>query len=292
MLNMIRMDLYRMFRTKSLYIVWLVLTAAVLFTTSMSRQDYAYINEEAKKQEAGVKEEIEEIEEIEESEESEKIMVGLMVEIPTKAGEKVTVFDQVYANLQSKFIAIFILIFVVLFSSADLTSGYIKNIGGQVENRGRLIVSRAAALFVFTVLSMALYLVLQTAAQQIYYGYIEWGNLGELFRYLGIQTALLYALVLICMAVTVILNNNVFSIAISICLCMNMMSIVYQAADQWIHKMGAEKFQLLKYTVTGKIAMLPMLPTTKDCLTALGIAAAFGIGAVALTGQIFRKRDL
>lgn len=272
-----------MFRTKSLYIVWIILVAAVMFTTSMSKLDNQYINEEAKKQEAGV---------IEEPEEAEMVNIGLMVEIPTQPGEKVTVFDQVFANLQAKFIAIFMVIFAVLFSSADLTSGYIKNIGGQVKNRGKLIFSRAAALLMFTVLSMILYLFSQVVAQQIYFGYVEWGNGSELLKYLGVQTVLHYALILICMAITIILNSNVFSIAISICLCMNVMVIFYGVVDQFVHKMGAEKFQLLKYTVTGKIALLPMIPETKDCLVALGIAAAFGVAATFLTGQIFRKRDI
>ena len=34
-----------MFHTKSLYIIWIVLAAAVLFTTSMSREDLQYIQE-------------------------------------------------------------------------------------------------------------------------------------------------------------------------------------------------------------------------------------------------------
>ena len=37
MLNMIKMDLYRMFRTKSMYVVWIVLAVSVLFTTFMCK---------------------------------------------------------------------------------------------------------------------------------------------------------------------------------------------------------------------------------------------------------------
>ena len=44
MLNMIKMDLYRMFRTKSMYIVWIVLAVAVLFTTFMCKTDYDSLN--------------------------------------------------------------------------------------------------------------------------------------------------------------------------------------------------------------------------------------------------------
>ena len=50
----------------------------------------------------------------------ETINMGMSVFLPTQPGEKVTVFDQVYANLQAKFVALFLVIFTVLFSSADI----------------------------------------------------------------------------------------------------------------------------------------------------------------------------
>ena len=42
MLNMIRMELYRMFKTKSLYVIWLVLAAGILFTTGLSADENIY----------------------------------------------------------------------------------------------------------------------------------------------------------------------------------------------------------------------------------------------------------
>lgn len=277
MLNMIKMDFYRMLHMKSLYVIWIVMIAAVFFSTSMSVLDYEYIMEE--EQEEFV-------------EEPGTVNFGLAVSIPTEAGEKVTVFDQVYANLQSKFIAIFMLIFTVIFSSADLSSGYIKNIGGQVKNRGKLIFSKAIALLGYTVGTMLLYLIFQIITQKIYFGYLEWGNTTAFLKYFGTQTVLYYALLLIGMAIAIILNSNVFSMAIVICLCMNMMAIFYGFADKLLQKAGGKDFQIVEYTVTGKIALLPMLPKNGECLAALLIAAVFGIAVVLLTGQVFRKRDV
>ena len=87
--------------------------------------------------------------------------MGMSVFLPTQPGEKVTVFDQVYANLQAKFVALFLVIFTVLFSSADIGSGYIKNIGGQVRSRRNLIFSKASVLFVYTTVTMLLYFIIQ-----------------------------------------------------------------------------------------------------------------------------------
>ena len=39
MLNMLRMDLYRMFRTRSMYIIWIVIVVALLFTTFLCKSD-------------------------------------------------------------------------------------------------------------------------------------------------------------------------------------------------------------------------------------------------------------
>ena len=144
MLNMIKMDLYRMVRTKSMYVVWIVMAAAIFFSTSMSKLDIDTMNKEAEQQQT---------ENIAETVKPETINMGMSVFLPTQPGEKVTVFDQVYANLQAKFVALFLVIFTVLFSSADIGSGYIKNIGGQVQKRGTLIFSRSIALAVFTVLT-------------------------------------------------------------------------------------------------------------------------------------------
>ena len=44
MLNMIRMEVFRMFKTKSMYIIWVVMAVCVLFANSLSAeeiQDYS-----------------------------------------------------------------------------------------------------------------------------------------------------------------------------------------------------------------------------------------------------------
>ena len=273
MLNMIKMDLYRMVRTKSMYVVWIVMAAAIFFSTSMSKLDIDTMNKEAEQQQT---------ENIAETVKPETINMGMSVFLPT----------QVYANLQAKFVALFLVIFTVLFSSADIGSGYIKNIGGQVRSRRNLIFSKASVLFVYTTVTMLLYFIIQIIAQQMYFGYLEWGNGSELLRYFGIQILLHYALVLISMAIAVVLNSNVFSMTIVICLCMNTMIVLYGVINHLIQKAGGENFQILKYTVTGKIALLSMSPPNKECLTAVVIAAAFGIVVTLLTAWVFRKRDI
>lgn len=281
MLNLIKMDLYRMFRTKSLYVIWIVLAAALLFTTILCKTDYEILNEA----DAVQQEQVAELT-------TENINVGMMVTLPTEPGEKVTVFDLFFGNSQGKFYALFLVIFAVLFSTADISSGYIKNIGGQVQSRGALVISRAIALAVFTIMTLAGVFVFQAVANGIIFGYLEWGDARAILLYFATEVVLHYALVLICMTIAVTLKNNVISMVIAVCLTMNVMTIVYGLVNNAIQKMGIQNFQIYEYTITGKLSLLPMNPGGKECLAAFGVALAFIVATIVAGSVVFQKRDI
>ena len=333
MLNMIKMDVYRMFHTKSLYVIWIILLASVLFTSFLTKIDYDAVNKEwEEQQEQAVqtdvsKEEnvqagqtgIEEItgqenlaahkeqsgdmvstEELSAQEENgnigeqqnDDINLGMTVTLPTEPGKMVTVFDVFFSNAQGRFYALFLIIFVVMFSTADIKSGYIKNIGGQVPRRGVLIVSKAVALALFTVITLAGIFLFQAAANMIVFKSVVWGDWKVIMPYFLTQLVLHYAFVLICMAMAVIIKNNVVSMTLSVCLTMNMMSIIYDLISYAIYKIGIHNFDIYKYTITGKMTMLPMNVSTNDVVSSMCVAAAFIVIMLTLSSYIFQKRDI
>lgn len=281
MLNIIKMDLYRMLKTKSMYVIWIVLAAILLITTSLCKTDYELLTEKDAMKQEQVTEPT-----------ADNLNVGMMVTLPTEPGEKVTVYDIFFANSQGKLYALLLVIFTVLFSTADISSGYIKNIGGQVRNIGTLIFSRAIALAVFTVLTMAGAFLFQAAANGIVFGELEWGNTKAILSYFVTELALHYALVLICMAIAIILKNNVISMVIAVCLSMNVMTIVYGVINSAIQKIGIQNFQIYKYTITGKLSLLPMNPSGNESLAAFGVAIVFIVMMISLSSVVFQKRDI
>ena len=281
MLNIIKMDLYRMLKTKSMYVIWIVLAAILLITTSLCKTDYELLTEKDAMKQEQVTEPT-----------ADNLNVGMMVTLPTEPGEKVTVYDIFFANSQGKLYALLLVIFTVLFSTADISSGYIKNIGSQVRNRGTLIFSRAIALAVFTVLTMAGAFLFQAAANGIVFGELEWGNTKAILSYFVTELALHYALVLICMAIAIILKNNVISMVIAVCLSMNVMTIVYGVINSAIQKIGIQNFQIYKYTITGKLSLLPMNPSGNESLAAFGVAIVFIVMMISLSSVVFQKRDI
>ena len=264
-----------MFRTKDLYVIWIVMALIMLLTTALSL----------------MAQEMPEPQEYIQQETEENVNLGMSVSLPTLPGKQITVLDEVYANTTAKFTALFLVIFAVLFATADINSGYVKNIGGQVPNRGALFLSKTAAMLVFTALTMIGYVLLQALFCRICFGYLVWGNISALLWYLGIQILLHYALTLICMAIAVVLRNNVFSMIIVICLCGGISALIYGLIDNLMHKLGVQDFQIMKYTVTGQIAMVPLEPSSGDILTPAVISVAFLLAMSFIGSTVFAKKD-
>lgn len=314
MLNMIKMDVYRMFRTKSMYVIWIILLASALLTSFLSKIDYDAVNKEWEKQQAVESQadtdtdmqaadvvnaqDIEQQQAVDSNKEqlsqqnTDNVNLGMSVELPTEPGKKVTVMDVFFSNAQGKFYALFLVIFAVMFATADIKSGYIKNIGGQVSQRGMLIVSRAVALALFTAITFAGIFVFQAAANMLAFKCVVWGDWKEIIPYFLTELMLHYAFVLICTAIAVIIKNNVISMTLSVCLTMNIMSIVYALIDYVGNRVGLHNFNIYKYTVTGKMAMLPMNAGREDIISSMCVAAVFIIIMLSLSSYIFQKRDI
>ncbi len=281
MLNMIRMEVFRMFKTKSLYVIWMVMIACVFLTNSLSAEEILTFSMEEKQEmyEAAM-----------DGEESGNL--GMDVTLPTKPGADVSVFDGFYANVKGKFIALFMVIFTVLYATADITSGYVKNIAGQVRNRGNLIFAKAAALLLYVVLTMLLFIGVQTLSNAISYQKLVMGPGKEFFQYAALQTLLHFALIMVIMCIAVVLHNNVISMMISVCVCMNILIMLYGVVDQAVEKLGIHDFHMIDYTVSGKIVNLGMNAAPK----AMGMAALVGIVFIvvmlAISMTVFQKRDI
>ena len=94
------------------------------------------------------------------------------------------------------------------------------------------------------------------------------------------------------MAIAVIIKNNVISMTLSVCLTMNIMSIVYAFIDYVVNRRGFHNFSIYKYTVTGRMAMLPMNAGRDDVVGSMCVAAVFIIIMLSLSSYIFQKRDI
>lgn len=282
MLNMIRMELFRMFKTKSLYVIWASMAACLFFANSLSAEEIQTYTMEEKQ----------EMYEAAMSDEDEDIIFGMYVTLPTKPGEAVSVFDGFYANVHGKFVALFMVIFTVLYATADITSGYVKNIAGQVKNRGNLILAKSVALLLYTIFTMLLFTGAQMLSNAVLYNEFVMGPGKEFFQYAALQTLLHFALIMVIMCIAVVLHNNVISMMISVCLCMNVLVMLYGVVDKAVTKIGIQDFHIMDYTVSGKIVNLGMNAAPKTMGMAVMVGVVFIVVMLAISMTVFKKRDI
>lgn len=296
MLNMIRMEIYRLFHTKSVYVIWVVMAAFLAFSTYMTKDEVAdFVKGERQEEMAGIQKQGKQ-EEIQISED-ESVTFGIMVDMPPlveKNGKVMpTVFGEVYSNIQGSVISLFMVIFAVLFASADLQSGFVKHIAGQIEQRGTLLFAKGAALFLYTLVTIAVYLPVQGLYNKIFFGGLAWGEPKEIAAYLAVQVCLHFALVMIAATAAILFRNNVVSMIFAItCLCMGFMSMLYAWIDRMLEAAGVKNLNIIKYTVTGNIGSLAMNPSRKAILTGVAVAATFSIVAIDIGAIVFQKRDV
>lgn len=282
MLDMIRMELFRMFKTKSLYVIWAAMAACLFFANSLSAEEIQTYTMEEKQ----------EMYEAAMSDEDEDIIFGMYVTLPTKPGEAVSVFDGFYANVHGKFVALFMVIFTVLYATADITSGYVKNIAGQVKNRGNLILAKSVALLLYTIFTMLLFTGAQMLSNAVLYNEFVMGPGKEFFQYAALQTLLHFALIMVIMCIAVVLHNNVISMMISVCLCMNVLVMLYGVVDKAVTKIGIQDFHIMDYTVSGKIVNLGMNAAPKTMGMAVMVGVVFIVVMLAISMTVFQKRDI
>ena len=67
---------------------------------------------------------------------------------------------------------------------------------------------------------------------------------------------------------------------------------VYGVINSAIQKIGIQNFQIYKYTITGKLSLLPMNPSGNECLTAFGVAIVFIVMMISVSSVVFQKRDI
>lgn len=309
MINVCKMELFRLFKTRSLYVILAIMAAMTVFFTYIVKDTFNQANNAA---EAARTEAAKQDTNSGHSDLSDGFETGLQVQIvspntdekssafitagPSGAEDisedDVSILSMLYNSVTGLLMGLYVVIFAVLFATADTTSGFIKNIGGQVSSRTILILSKALCLFVYTVVIFAAYLAFQGISTQAFFGYSKLGDIGELASYLVIQILLHFALALFGMMLAILIKNNLVSIIIVILLCAEIPTVLFRIINQLIGNLGIENFDISKYSLTGNISALETSVAGSDLTRAVCVGICFTVFSVLLSCFIFKKRDI
>lgn len=252
MINIVKMDIYRLFKTKALYIIGVVFVGLVILLTYFSY-------------ELG---------------DAEGIDTNLKIYVDYTMSFTIMVYTVVIA------------VFSVLFTTAESSSGYIKNIGGQISARSILILSKAAALLLYTIVMFVIYFIVQMIANKAFFGYIEFrGEAREFTEYAAIQILLHFALALLCMMAAVIIRKNGIAMTIAVILGLRITGNFYEGINMLFDSFDG--FDISKYLLIGNMNSLLL---AEDISSVAGGAIIVGVCFAAVSLLVsclfFEKRDI
>lgn len=296
MFNAIRMDVYRLFKTKSTYIILVIMLAlSVMGTGLMSvmtemtgakrqqvqteqmsdKADYAGEDDQFNKDTEGAQSQLSvSVSEIDPDENDNSVLSFAMSDI---------------SGLQA---GLFIIIFTVLFSMADINSEFIKSIGGQVKSRGVLIVSKMAAIAIFTAIVIIADFLTELIAVNIFFDDAVVGSASEIVRLLSSQFVLNFALAVLMMAIAIIIKNNVVSMIIGVCMCTGIFELIFMGINYLMDKIGFSDFDINNILITGKIQNVTIGADAADIGYALLTAAIYIAVSVLAVYNVFKHRDI
>ena len=296
MFNAIRMDVYRLFKTKSTYIILVIMIAmSVMGTglmsvmTEMTGAESKQVQTEQMSDNADYAGEDDQFNEDTEGAQSQ-LSVSVSEIDPDENDNSVLSFAM--SDISGLQAGLFIIIFTVLFSMADINSGFIKSIGGQVKGRGVLIVSKIAAIAIFTAIVIIADFLTELIAVNIFFDDAVVGSTSEIVRLLSSQFVLNFALAVLMMAIAIIIKNNVVSMIIGVCMCTGIFELIFMGINYLMDKIGFSDFDINNILITGKIQNVTIGADAADIGYALLTAAIYIAVSVLAVYNVFKHRDI
>lgn len=271
MLNVIKMDLYRMFKSKITWIILIViglLAVTIMFT---AHREHMYFVNNPKD----------------------------LVDLPSKYAEDPmysadSVFNIYYFYqriIYNTFVGLFIAVFSAIFAASENNTGFIKNIAGQPSIRYKTILSKCFSIFVFTIMVLILYFAVAVTCSQLLFGYISFGihSPSAMLTYALTQLLLNTALGIVVMCISELIRNPAVSMAVSVIISIGGLRLITTQLDDYF---SFENFSFTLQLITVNIASLSLPSDFGIYRHAWIVGAVFLVIAVAISIFSMKKRDI
>ena len=279
MLNLLKMDLYRLFRSSTTWIMLLVTVGMAVFGVSMTKYDASNMEQGADSMATEIGADV--------SDDGVNLNFGLSATtLPEWATGDVDFADLVNTQVGSGLFLIVVSIFVTLFVCAEHKNGYIKNIAGQFPNRGVLIVSKAVAIGAQVLAMFLVLFVTMFVTGKICFGdKLVLNSVGKLFTVLGGQFVLHYAFAGVILCLGVLFRSSALSMTIGILISCKLTSLLYMLGNKF-------SLDLTRYALETNVTRFSMITDRKEILVMMLSAAVIFAVTIGTSIIVMQKRDV
>ncbi len=272
MLNLIKMDLRRLTRMKSF---WIMIAVAVLlagfgvFMTDYTRSLVSDIPTD-----------------------SDEFFASITSQ-PWMSG-RLDFTDLVNIDATALNLTLLCAIFVPIFVNGEQKNGYIKNIAGQLPNRGMLVLSKLVTAAVQVFVIFAMYFLSMAIAGKIFLSEdLYFSSFGTLAKTIGIHYLLHVGFASVIMALTIMIRSSGLGMTIGIICSTPLTATLYKLINIPLHKCGIPKsFDIGDYAVEKCIQTVKPNMAGGDLVRVIVVGIAFLVVFTGTAMVVMQKRDI
>ena len=293
MYNLIKMDLYRLLKTKSTYIMVFVVMAMTIFTVWMTKMDIDMMKEDSQlssEDEIGPTTEA-----IDVDGDSVAINIGIFSETKDEwTSEKIKFGDFVEVQLASGIFTVIIAIFVSIFVHADVKKGFIKNIAGQVQNKYMLIISKIVGVGAQNLIMFLTLFVTMFVAGKICFGeQFVMGSALDLIKVVGGQYMLHMAFSVLLLALCILFNSSELSMTLGILLACRVGTLLYFGINKLAQNvLDIKDFNMGKYAIETNIYSFSGAMENEAMIKSMILGVIYIVISAVIASFIIQKRDV
>lgn len=247
MLNILKMDLYKMFRSKSFYVLNIALILVVVCIAFLMR--FVLTLEYDKAQESNVSYHRDEDKL---STNDPLLTEDEYYESVKEARDTMNVNEFMIFQYSEFIISILLVTFLAIFICSEWDTGFVKNIIPLNNSRTNLVISKNIIVFIFTIIQGVIALISAIIGNLIVTGKVNIFDFKELMIYLGLQILLRMAFASLIILISYVFRSKATSMSVGIVLAVNIHGIFLAFIDKLVY---AVNLNLSKFTIANNISL-------------------------------------
>lgn len=269
MLNLIKMDLYRLFKTKSLK-TGLIISAMISFVTIAI---IAFLSNLVPQL----------------SPDSQVTMTEMMPFVNWR--NSVSFYDIILTatNVLSLMVSA---VLASIFINEEQINGYIKNIAGQVKNKGMMIVAKFVALAVMTLFVLIAYTAGATVSGFVFFNkVITYEGLTQFLAVFGTKYVIYLSVNAIILFLCTLTKSKTLSVAVGVIFGSGASIIVYNIISTFIGIVLKLEVPVASYVPDGLVFGLTMTAPSAEIIKAIAVAVVYIVVFIVASMVVMKKRD-
>lgn len=266
MINVIKMDLYRMVKNKATWLIFLASMLMMFASIFMTSQDLAYYNSNPTA-----------LQDLQAN--GDEVNWGIYigsVKPEWCTGTEVPLMELVAVNVKSKLLLMFLVVFVTYFAGSEGRNGFLKNIAGQVTHKGIFVFSKSVVISIFAVMMIAGAVLATMLGSVAFLGYINIANIGQGCVFLIVQILLHIAYGMFVLFLFNVTESSVATMLAGILIAAGILQIVDAILVSVFSKLQAiSDFSIMNYLTSGNVGLLSLDSTSGLYIRASIIAVEF-----------------